>query len=126
MILVVEDHGDTAQALIRLLAKAGQPALAMSCGEDLLTYLKHTIPDLVVLDLSMPGIGGLQCLQIIRSTEAWRNIPVIVFTADYNFDRLNEARQLGVQGFLVKGTVSWDKLLEIVEKALKSRSETQT
>jgi CheY-like chemotaxis protein len=121
MIVVVDDHPDTAQALARLLTKAGHEAVIKPCGEDLLEFLRDNDPQAVVLDLSMPGIGGMRCLETMRSAPAWKSIPVIVYTADYNLDRLKDAQDLGVQGFLVKGTVSWSKVLETIERAIQTR-----
>lgn len=123
MVVVVDDHPDTAQALARLLQKAGHEAAIRTCAEDLLDFLRENDPQVIVLDLSMPGIGGMQCLATMRSSPEWRKIPVVIYTADFNLDRLKDAEDLGVQGFLVKGTVSWTKVLEVIERAIHSRSE---
>jgi CheY-like chemotaxis protein len=120
MIVVVEDHPDTAQALARLLCKAGHDAVIKACAEELLEFLRDNRPQAIVLDLSMPGIGGMRCLEKMRSAPEWRDIPVIVYTADFNLDRLHDAQNLGVQGFLVKGTVSWTRVLEAIERAIQT------
>jgi len=125
MVVVVDDHPDTAQALARLLTKAGHEVVVKACAEDLLDFLKDKQPDVIVLDLSMPGIGGMRCLATMRSAPEWRQIPVVIYTADFNLDRLKDAENLGVQGFLVKGTVDWAKVLEVIERAIRSRSERE-
>src|SRR5262249_40125674 len=114
----VDDHPDTAQALARLLGKAGHDAVVKGCAEDLLDFLQQHQPDVIVLDLSMPGIGGMRCLATLRSVPEWRRIPVVIYTADFNLDRLRDAEDLGVEGFLVKGTVSWSKVLDVIERAM--------
>jgi CheY-like chemotaxis protein len=116
---VVDDHRDTADALVRLLRRAGLEAVHQPGGRELFDYLEQQQrASLIVLDLMMPGINGMDCLRRIRDSPEWSEIPVIVYSADFNFDHLREAERLGAQEFVVKGTMKWEDLISIVRKHL--------
>src|SRR5688500_16586471 len=117
MIAVVEDHADTAEIIERLLQRAGHEVSVFSCGEDLLKYLENEPPPkVIVLDMAMPGIGGMECLRTLSADERWREIPVVVYSADFTSSCMLQALKLGAKDFLVKGTVAWDALVRTVEK----------
>jgi CheY-like chemotaxis protein len=121
MILVVDDHADTAEALAKMLELAGYEAIYVISGHELVEKLKRTKPALIVLDLMMPELDGLDCLQIIRSDERWKNIPVIIYSADYSNESFRRAVALGANDFAVKGTVGWSDLVEMIAKHLPRR-----
>ena len=121
MIVVVEDHADTADIIYRLLRREGHDVKVFSTGEELLAHLERaegheTVPQVIVLDMAMPGIGGMECLRTLAGDERWREIPVVVYSADFTSSCMLEALKLGAKDFLVKGTVGWDVLIRTVEK----------
>ena len=118
MILIVDDHIDTSTALARLLKKCGQQAVAVASGEAALALLKTTRPGLIVLDMMMPGMHGLEVLRHVRANPALVDVPVIVFSADYNIDTARKAREQGAHEYIVKGTVGWDHLCDVILKYL--------
>ena len=61
MILIVDDHIDTSTALVRLLSKCGQQAVAVASGEAALALLETCTPSLIVLDMMMPGCMAWRC-----------------------------------------------------------------
>ena len=124
MILVVDDHVDSANGLARLLAHDGVAAQALHCGKDMFAALEgKPAPALIVLDLMMPEMNGMECLRRLREHPPWSEIPVIVFSADFDAERRREALALGARDFLVKGTISWDALLKRIGKYVESESE---
>ncbi len=117
MIAVVEDHADTAEIIERLLRRAGHEVAVFTCGEELLAHLeREPPPKVIVLDMAMPGIGGMECLRTLSGDERWREIPVVVYSADFTSSCMLQALKLGAKDFLVKGTVPWDALVRTVEK----------
>jgi CheY-like chemotaxis protein len=116
VILIVDDHLDTGAVLARLLKKCGHEAVAVGSGQAALEVLETTRPTLIVLDMMMPGMHGLEVLQRVRSSAAVKDVPVIVFTADYSIETTRNARAKGAQKFIVKGTVGWAQLCEIISK----------
>ena len=120
MILVVDDSADTAEALVRLFRKSGRDAEAVSCGEDLFVALNGIeLPQVILLDIAMPGMSGIDCLHKLAADERLREIPVIVYSADVSYATAVEARSAGARDYLVKGTVAWANLLSIIEKHIE-------
>jgi chemosensory pili system protein ChpA (sensor histidine kinase/response regulator) len=118
MIVVVDDAPDAAEILVRLLTRTGFEAMAANCGEDLFTYLQATPapPKLIILDLHMPRVDGLDCLRRMRGDERYRDLPVVMYSADFNHERMREAERLGVRDYVVKGTMRWADFLEIIHR----------
>lgn len=72
-------------------------------GHTLLEMLKHgPLPDIVFLDLNMPGKNGFECLQEIRREETWRHIPVIIFSTTAQMDAVRKTYDLGANYFMRK------------------------
>jgi phosphate regulon transcriptional regulator PhoB len=80
-ILVVEDEPDLAELVKYHLEKAGLPARVVGDGKQALDLIVRDQPDLVVLDLMLPGLDGLEVCRRLRASPATRGIPVIMLTA---------------------------------------------
>jgi phosphate regulon transcriptional regulator PhoB len=80
-ILVVEDEPDIADLVKYHLEKAGLPARVVADGKQALDLIARDHPDLVVLDLMLPGLDGLEVCRRLRGSPATRGIPVIMLTA---------------------------------------------
>ena len=81
-VLVVEDHDDTRSAVHNLLSHAGFDVLTAAHGaEALRTIDRNGMPDLIVLDLMLPWVNGVEVLATLRQNPNGRNIPVLVTTA---------------------------------------------
>ena len=112
MIVVVDDTRINATVLARLLNLAGCPSKPLFCGKDLFEYLNsQAIPQLVILDMRMPHMNGMECLVRLHTNAHWQLIPVIVYSADCDGDQVQEAQRLGARDYLVKGTMQWLELL---------------
>jgi CheY-like chemotaxis protein len=117
LILIVDDSRDNATALARLLQRAGYQSQCLDCGPELFTHLQdNPKPRLIVLDLMMPEVDGFTCLQRLRANPEWRDIPVVIYSADFDHTHLRQSMDLGAQEYVVKGTKRWDELLAIIEK----------
>ena len=80
-ILVVEDDEVTRTALRRVLQKRGYQVEAVEDGASCLAMLERRIPDLILLDVTMPGLGGLEVLGAIRQQRSSEQLPVILVSA---------------------------------------------
>jgi CheY-like chemotaxis protein len=109
MILVVEDHADTRAALLRLLSIEGYDGVAAGCGRDALALLKYIRPRLVILDCALSD-GGLAILRAIRSDRGLDRTRVIMFCANDCGSQRHEARAVGVDAYVLKGTLDWLQL----------------
>jgi CheY-like chemotaxis protein len=105
-IVIVEDNPDEAIIINRAVSKAG-PGIAMeikSSGRSVLEYLQNctAMPFLILLDLNMPGMGGIDVLQKIRAHDRGRHVPVVVLTSSSLAADVDAAYKAGANGFVTK------------------------
>ena len=101
-ILVVEDEPDLQQVLEFNLRQAGHEVLLASRGDAALKVVAAERPDLVLLDLMLPGMRGAEILAVLRSDAHWKRIPCLILTAAGQDEQLREAEALGVSGVMTK------------------------
>ena len=113
-ILVIEDDEYSRDALAHLLAAEGYEAQSASDGESGLTKAHELHPDVIVLDLNLPGIDGKQVIQMLRGDGPLRDVPILIITGDE--DRAAQsAVELGADGYLTK-PVEFDDLIGAIDK----------
>ena len=117
-VLIVDDLVANAQVLARLLKRAGHQAHVVGSGPDALTFLTEHVADLVLLDVMMPGMDGLETLRALRSDPDKGRVPVLMYSADGAPERIREAEALGAQGYIVKGSTSWPQLEATINRHL--------
>lgn len=97
-----------------------QPTLKLvPDGVVVLESLEHGLPALVVLDLKMPRLGGIDVLRRIRRNETWQNLPVTIFTSGNRPSEINECLALGVRE-VVEKPVDFDLFSAAVQRILHS------
>ena len=101
-ILLIEDDADIHSMLIMLLQRKGYSVTGVSFGQDALIYLAETetLPELILLDLRLPDMGGNEVYHLLQNDPRLMNIPVILMTAEPSGPKV--AHELGVFGFLAK------------------------
>ena len=115
-ILVVDDDDAVAVVLTSLLQQAGFESVACSSGASALEVLKKRDFDVVITDLKMPKMDGMQLLAEIRQHDA--NQPVLMLTAHATIELAVEAMRLGAHDFLLK-PFDREELLFVVDKAIR-------
>ena len=115
-ILVVDDEPSARNAILRLLKHEGYEATAAENGRAALDVLGVTPPDLILLDLMMPELDGLEMLEILQKHPQWKALPVVVLTAMSDTHTIRRAEQLGAREYLVKATFSLADMLGHVRK----------
>lgn len=80
-VLVVDDHQDNRRILRDLLRSAGYEVLEATTGEDGVAEAKARTPDLILMDIQLPGIDGYEATRRIKADDALRRIPLIVVTS---------------------------------------------
>lgn len=88
-------------------------------GEEGFEVALREKPDLIMLDMMMPKVTGIEFLRKYRKEEAGRNTPVIVETQLSDLERMSEGVELGVRGYIIKSDYSLDTILRQVEDILK-------
>ena len=80
-VVLVEDEPNIIEAIRFLLTREGWTVEAHSDGSDAVEVIKAANPDLVILDLMLPGKSGMEILKDLRDEECLRNLPVLMLTA---------------------------------------------
>jgi two-component system phosphate regulon response regulator PhoB len=101
-ILVVEDEKDIQELVRYNLAKEGYAVQCMTTGEEALRTIRASVPDLVILDLMLPGISGLDVCRSIKSDQATRQIPVVMLTAKGEEADIVSGLELGADDYVTK------------------------
>lgn len=109
-ILVVDDSPTERHVLVELLTKNGYKVITAESGEEGIEKAKSELPDLVLMDVVMPGLNGYQATRTLTRDDATKHIPIIVCTSKgQETDKIWGLRQ-GAQDYLVK-PVNGDELL---------------
>jgi len=122
-VLVVDDQPDCSEPMARLLGLCGFAAGVAGDGQAALGMLEGFGPDLVLLDLAMPGMDGFEFLRVMRGTPRWTDLPVIVFTAFYNDQMHTGLRLLGVNDVFSKGQTDFDVLISRISEITGEKRE---
>ena len=102
-ILLAEDHQNLAQLLAGFLRGSGHETGVVHNGRDLLKLIPSFQPDLLILDLNLPEISGIEILQKLRKSPKFSNLPVIVITGIYKGEKYSQAAlKIGVHHYLEK------------------------
>ena len=115
-ILVVDDEVNIRGALVTLLEKKGHRVRGAGTGEEALEQLEATAADLVMTDLKMPGMGGMEFLRRLKGK--WPDTEVVVMTAYGSIDTAVEAMRCGAYDYLTK-PIDRERFPFVVEKALE-------
>lgn len=101
-VLVVDDNQELVRGLSTLLLNAGYRVLSLSNGEDVARTVIVERPDLVVLDVMMPGVDGWDALKAIRADQSSDSVPVMMLTAKGTEDAKVRGFTLGADDYLTK------------------------
>jgi CheY-like chemotaxis protein len=117
-ILVVEDDPEVRSLLSMILRCAGYTVDAVSDGYDALLMLEHTKPDLVLLDLMLPGMDGSEVVEAIRANPSTRDLRIVAISARYG---LLSAFAYDVQAFVPK-PFDTEVFLDILDEVLRQET----
>ena len=101
-ILVVDDHEEIREALAEILEEEGHEVLQAVDGLDALEVVAATPPDVILLDIAMPGMDGLETLRRLKDMPESAMLPVIMVTAQGDRQNMVKAVQLGVRDYVTK------------------------
>ena len=101
-ILVAEDDHDIAELISHYLKKAGWTAHVAPAGDQALAYIRNHPVDVVILDLMLPGMSGLDVCQALRADEATAGVPIIMLTARAEEGDRVRGLELGADDYVAK------------------------
>ena len=120
LILIIEDNEQNRKLARDLLQVHGYRTIEAETGEDGVALAAERAPDLVVMDIHLPGISGIEALARLRAAPATRAIPVIAFTASVMPQDRNDIIAAGFDAFVSK-PINLEAFLGAVAAALAKR-----
>ena len=121
-ILIVDDEPGVLVAIQFLMEQQGHRVLAAERGEDALDLIYRYKPDLVLLDIMLPGISGWEVCEIIRLNPVYRNVKIVFLTARGDEVEIAKGLALGADAYITK-PFSNDELVARVNALLESAYE---
>jgi two-component system cell cycle response regulator DivK len=112
-ILVIEDNPANMRLTVFLVQSAGHAVLSATDAEAGLTMARDEHPDLILMDIQLPGMDGLQATALLKRDEATRAIPVIALTALAMKGDEERIRAAGCDGYIAK-PLRYREVLEII------------
>ena len=119
-ILIVEDEIDLNEAYQMILRREGYEVLAAFDGSDALAITQDVTPDLILLDLRMPKVSGIEFLRSYKAHEKHPHVKIIVFSNLDTQKEIDEAYGLGASRYMLKAWASPKELAELVRETLAS------
>ncbi len=120
-ILLIEDDMIEVMKLNRVVSslEIKHQTIEVNNGEEALKHLeqKDNLPDIILLDLNMPKINGIEFLSILKKDELLRYIPTIILTTSNNQKDLEECYKIGVAGYVLK-PLKYEDYVSKIEKLL--------
>jgi len=119
-VLVVDDEHLIRQIISIILKSAGYKVIEAVSGNDALSKMADRNFGLVITDLRMPGMDGIEFIKQLRSESAYRSVPVIMLTSEFSDFKKSEAEIAGVSEWIVKPFIR-QQLLQAVRKFMGNR-----
>ena len=116
-VALVEDNPDN-RLLVQALLDGHFEVSEYPTGGDALAAFEDVVPDLVLLDISLPGMDGTEVLERLRADERWSGIPVIALTAHAMSGDRERLLRLGFDDYLAKPILDPRQLIGAIEKLL--------
>ncbi len=114
-ILLVEDDLFMLRILEKKL-KDNYELITVSNGQEAFEKAKSIDPDLILLDLVMPKVNGFEFLEMAKEHVMLRDIPIVIQSALSSVDDIKKAKKLGAKDFFIKGQISLEEILELIQK----------
>ncbi|HLW59734.1 MAG TPA: response regulator [bacterium] len=121
-ILIVEDDRFLRKAAEAALRRHGFAVLTAADGEEGLRVARAEVPDLVLLDLIMPGLQGFEVLRQLKANDATSKIPVIVMSNLSQDNDMEQALIGGAEAYLIKANLSLDDLVKRIKDLFAARA----
>jgi len=117
-VLLVEDDQFIIDIYTTKLKQAGFEVEAVEDGGEVLKKLKETKPDILLLDIVLPGMNGWEVLEAIRNLNEFKDLPVIVLSNLYQKEEVERAARFKIIKYMIKAHHTPSEVVEEVKKAL--------
>ena len=117
-ILIVDDEPDLLEVTTFRLKKNGYDVIVAADGQKALEIIEKDRPDLILLDLRLPGISGYDICRKLKSDDKFKHIPIVLFTASTGSHITDKMKDIHADGYLIKPFDSAE-LLKTIKKFAK-------
>ena len=125
-ILIVDDHAEACRPLARLLSHLGHNGVCVHNGEDALAFVRDKGADLMLLDVMMPGMDGLEVLRRVRGDTKTSALPVVMYSAISDTQFREHAMGKGATDYWVKASMDYTEIQRRVEVLIANRTPAGT
>ncbi len=125
-ILIIDDHIETCRVMTMLVKHLGHQGTSLNSGPEGISYLQSNPADLVILDVMMPGMDGLEVLRRLREIDQTKKTPVIMMTAVTDPATRRQAMTLGANDYWIKATIEVQELERRINLFTSNGSEEGT
>jgi CheY-like chemotaxis protein len=120
-IMLVDDEPDVVYLVRKILEKEGYEVTTVYSGKDCLDTVEKENPDLIVLDIMMPGIDGWETARTLKNKDATKHIPIVMLTVRVSEDSVEKSFEYAnVDGHLGK-PISTEKMLNTIKWVLENK-----
>jgi CheY-like chemotaxis protein len=119
-ILIIEDERAIIALLTRVLAQAGHVVASAANGAEGIVKIEREAPDLIIMDISMPRLNGLDAMRLLKASPATRRIPILALTSAVTAEDRKEAYQAGCDAYETK-PFDLKRLMSRIEDLMRLR-----
>ena len=121
LVLIIEDNERNLELVRDILQGKGYSTLEAGTVEDGLKIARAQVPDLILMDIQLPGMNGIEGLKALRKEPVTAGIPIVAITASVMLSDREQIMRAGFNGFIEK-PITVRSFLEVVEGALPTRT----
>ena len=114
-VLIVDDNADQGRPLALILRHSGYEASFVTSGEDALSTVRQEPVGLMIVDMMMPGMSGLEVLRHVRNNPQTQDIPVVIYSACSEEREMARARNEGANDYWVKVSMRLDEICRRID-----------
>lgn len=119
-VLIIDDSNVTCNLLSERIKSGGYEAISVNDGEQGLELMRKELPNLVILDIRMPGMDGFEVCRIAKEDPKIKHIPIIFVTTAGQKKDIDRGKELGASGYIVKpydGRMLVEEIKKLIGKA---------
>ena len=117
-ILIVDDEPQACAMMARLVKHFGHESVCRNGGQEALDYVRAAPVDLMILDVMMPGMDGMQVLKHVRADPQFAALPVVMFSAVADRNFIDDALRKGATDYWIKASFDFKQLKERLDQLL--------
>lgn len=115
-VLVIDDDAAFVEIVRGALDKSAYTVTGASDGMKGLESIKAARPDVILLDIKMPGMGGIAFLQRLKEISPAPPIPIVIMSNDSSLETISESAELGIRSYMIKSDEPMSKIVELIER----------